>query len=343
MAVDLVDNNAFIQQIIDKGRAEANKRNTGELGKQEFLNLLMIQLKYQDPLKPVEDKEFIAQMAQFSALEQMQNMNASNTAMKGFSMIGKYVTAYMSDGATGVNQTVEGHVESVVMSGSRTFVVVAGKEIPIDNIYNVADGFNPLNSTLSAHTGLIGYTVSGAVYDLSTGEIVGVKGEVASLLKGAFEDYAMLNGVNATIAGVNKNGTIVEDRAKIKEYLNGFADKKNPEDRRIEVFITDENGRRVPIGATLRSYAIDPVFGTVKAVLDDVAAPISSVAAIKKAAEAAVDKAAGAPDGNDAAGAEDTKDTENSEDAINVGANDAADAADTDITDNGEIIDEHTV
>ena len=74
MAVGLVDNNAFIQQIIDKGVAEAGKRNTGEMGKQDFLNLLVLQLRYQDPLNPVDDKEFIAQMAQFSTLEQMTAM-----------------------------------------------------------------------------------------------------------------------------------------------------------------------------------------------------------------------------------------------------------------------------
>lgn len=62
--------------------ADSSKSN--KLGKQEFLNLLTTQLKYQDPLNPMQDKDSIAQMAQFSALEQMQNLNKTlETGQKG--------------------------------------------------------------------------------------------------------------------------------------------------------------------------------------------------------------------------------------------------------------------
>ncbi|MFZ3130498.1 MAG: flagellar hook capping FlgD N-terminal domain-containing protein [Desulfosporosinus sp.] len=93
------------------------------MGKDDFLKLLITELKNQDPLEPVDNKEFISQMAQFSSLEQMNNVAASienlNTSMANFSqqtsltqgasLIGKWVSGLDKDGVT----TIEGTVESV--------------------------------------------------------------------------------------------------------------------------------------------------------------------------------------------------------------------------------------
>jgi len=57
--------------------SDSSKKENTPIDKDAFLKLLVTQLKYQDPLQPMEDTEFIAQLAQFSSLEQIQNLNAS--------------------------------------------------------------------------------------------------------------------------------------------------------------------------------------------------------------------------------------------------------------------------
>ncbi len=56
---------------------ESLKNSGDDLGKDAFLKILITQLSNQDPMDPLKDKDFIAQMAQFSTLEQMTNMNKS--------------------------------------------------------------------------------------------------------------------------------------------------------------------------------------------------------------------------------------------------------------------------
>ncbi|GBG56296.1 hypothetical protein SPFL3102_00493 [Sporomusaceae bacterium FL31] len=82
-----VNNNLYTNSLTSNSNRQAND----ELGKSDFLHLLVTQLRYQDPMKPMEDKEFIAQMAQFSSLEQMQNMNSALITAQASSLIGNRV------------------------------------------------------------------------------------------------------------------------------------------------------------------------------------------------------------------------------------------------------------
>lgn len=65
----------------NKEIAVSGRKPKTELGKDDFLQLLITQLTHQDPTKPMEDTQFIAQMAQFSSLEQMTNMSSSFTKL----------------------------------------------------------------------------------------------------------------------------------------------------------------------------------------------------------------------------------------------------------------------
>lgn len=105
------------------------------LGKEDFLNLLVTQLRYQDPLKPMEDKEFIAQLAQFSSLEQMQNLNQSMQFLRAQTLIGKVITASVSDGTT--TKQVQGVVGSIRIEGEKVLLNVNGSEINLTDITNI--------------------------------------------------------------------------------------------------------------------------------------------------------------------------------------------------------------
>jgi flagellar basal-body rod modification protein FlgD len=103
------------------------------MGKDDFLKLLVTQLKHQDPLKPMEDKEFIAQMAQFSALEQMQNMSTSFNKMVAMNLMGTIVEGYDKQ----MDENVVGIVTGIKI-GKETMVVINDKrEIPIDHVTQV--------------------------------------------------------------------------------------------------------------------------------------------------------------------------------------------------------------
>ncbi len=66
-----------VSSILNPPVKEEVKKPGDILGKDDFLKLLTSQLKYQNPLEPMNDQEFVAQMTQFSSLEQLQNMNST--------------------------------------------------------------------------------------------------------------------------------------------------------------------------------------------------------------------------------------------------------------------------
>ncbi|MBR1873783.1 MAG: hypothetical protein IJ807_02685 [Eubacterium sp.] len=112
-------------------------RGDSNLGKDEFLKLLTTQLSYQDPLNPQSDNEFIAQLAQFSSLEQMQNLNSTFNNTSAYSLIDKYVEIESSD-STGSSTSAEGIVDSVKVNKDGAQVVIDGVSYDVADIYKVS-------------------------------------------------------------------------------------------------------------------------------------------------------------------------------------------------------------
>ncbi len=104
-----------------------NRVQQSELGKDDFMKILITQLSHQDPTKPMEDKEFIAQMAQFSSLEQMTNMSQQFTSVaqklnssSAMSVLGQDVELLVN------GQNIQGSVEAVT-GGEFPQLLVGGK------------------------------------------------------------------------------------------------------------------------------------------------------------------------------------------------------------------------
>jgi flagellar basal-body rod modification protein FlgD len=126
------------------GSAPAAATPASSLGLQDFLKILLTQLTYQDPLKPMDNQEFMAQMAQFTALEQSQRLNDrvqqlvdDQAALHSVGLLGRTVEITTSSG----NRT--GTVSALALGGPApllTLAVAGGSVLPdvsLSQILNV--------------------------------------------------------------------------------------------------------------------------------------------------------------------------------------------------------------
>lgn len=135
---DTITNNAnYTEQLKSKtdtetGAASANLSST------DFLDLLMKQLQFQDPMAPTDNAQFVSQQCQFAQLSATQemnsNMSSSNSIMQTLSMVGKDVTMVNPDDPT---KTITGTVEEANFYTDGSTITVNGKEYPISLIKSV--------------------------------------------------------------------------------------------------------------------------------------------------------------------------------------------------------------
>ena len=116
--------------------------STASDDKDMFLQLLVAQMKYQDPMNPTDSAEFLAQSAQFTSLEKMQAVAdqtalllGSQLAFGASSLVGRTVSYTLADGTAGT-----GPVRGVEFGPSGPVLDVDGVSVPIANVMSVSDG-----------------------------------------------------------------------------------------------------------------------------------------------------------------------------------------------------------
>ncbi|MFA7603940.1 MAG: flagellar hook capping FlgD N-terminal domain-containing protein [Novosphingobium sp.] len=122
--------------------ATSNAQSAFGLEFQSLLRIILTQLTYQDPLKPLDNTEFVSQLAQFSQLQQTQSLNdqmtsllSAQAAMQATALLGRTVDVSTP------SSNITGTVESVSFSGSQPTVTIrtsGGQEISNLSIANIA-------------------------------------------------------------------------------------------------------------------------------------------------------------------------------------------------------------
>ncbi|SEF57929.1 flagellar hook capping FlgD N-terminal domain-containing protein [Paenibacillus sp. UNC499MF] len=118
-----------------------DKKDGSILGKDDFLKILITQLQNQDPMQPMQDKEFVAQMAQFTSVEQLSNMASEMKLLRsslGFtsSLIGKDIS-WMSKTDSGETVMADGVVESIIVRDGVQYATVGGKEVKLEEVLKI--------------------------------------------------------------------------------------------------------------------------------------------------------------------------------------------------------------
>ncbi|MFN0009428.1 MAG: flagellar hook capping FlgD N-terminal domain-containing protein [Planctomycetota bacterium] len=128
-----------------------------QLDKNAFLKLLVTQMQNQDPLSPTDSTQFVSQMAQFSSLEEMQNLNDSFIGMAALqqsnallaqltqssSLLGKVV--HWTDPDSGV--TSSGEVTAVKLEDGVALLEIGGQDVPLAFVTMVNDSSAPAGET----------------------------------------------------------------------------------------------------------------------------------------------------------------------------------------------------
>ena len=111
--------------------------STGSLDKEAFLQLLVAQMQYQDPLEPMDNTEYVSQLATFSELEAMNNLNDSMSFQRASQLVGSNVRVRTTSKTTGETYLTQGTVDYVVYENGKAYLAINESLYSIDDLDTV--------------------------------------------------------------------------------------------------------------------------------------------------------------------------------------------------------------
>jgi len=137
---------SIIQSVVDgqlienQNATSATKQKSGNnLDKEDFLNLLVAEMQYQDPLEPSTNTDYVAQLATFSQVEASENMVHAMEGSEANALVGKEVIMQVTSSATGDTNFISGPVDYVQREGSNVYLSINGNLYNLDDLYSVMD------------------------------------------------------------------------------------------------------------------------------------------------------------------------------------------------------------
>lgn len=132
-----VENGKIVETASQSSLKKATQSSNG-MDKEAFLQLLVAQMQYQDPLEPTSNTEYISQYAQFSQVEQIQNMAASTELARASSLVGEMVYIKTTS-SSGEPKYVEGKVDYVVFENNKAYLAIDEALYSLDDLDTIVD------------------------------------------------------------------------------------------------------------------------------------------------------------------------------------------------------------
>ncbi len=141
--------NAYNVNSLNSNTNSLLSANKASLEMDDFLNLLVAQMKNQDAMNPMENTEFVSQLAQFSSLQAMSSLQETSKQSQATSLIGKVVVMASYDNSGNLVVT-EGAVDKVTIHSGETLLYVNGEAFELSNVMEIkeTEESNPLQETL---------------------------------------------------------------------------------------------------------------------------------------------------------------------------------------------------
>ena len=126
-------------EVVNAKNETTNKTTPTGYDKDAFMQILVAQMKYQDPLEPTSNTEYINQYATFTQVEQLSNMANAMSLSRASEMVGMTVVVSQTNPDTGKTTEIEGTVDFVTYSGNKAYLNINGTNYSIDDVSQVLD------------------------------------------------------------------------------------------------------------------------------------------------------------------------------------------------------------